>query len=139
MLSFVWRFLTLYTYPPLPTCLHYPLDLFPRYILKNLLFKELETKKGIKQWTPKSISRRVLSILDQLLTGLRSQSLPSYIFTGKNLLLQDDALEEDYVSDGDILEHYMRQLYHDGGKTDPNEIDILSVKDQLEYVRIGVV
>ena len=44
-------------------------------------------------------------------------------------------MEEDYVSDGDILEHYMRQLFHEGGKTETNEIDILSVKDQLEYVR----
>lgn len=75
-----------------------------------------------------------MSILDHLLSSLRSQSLPSYIFANKNLLLQDDALDEDYVSDGDILEHYMRQLFHEGAKTETNEIDILSVKDQLEYV-----
>lgn len=107
-----------------------------RYILKNLIFFELETKKRIDQWTPKSIPRRILCILDNLLAGLRNQALPSYFFKRKNLLLQDNALEEDYVSDGDILEHYLRQLSQDGNWTDNSDGCYVTVKDQLENVTL---
>ncbi|KAL0268435.1 UNVERIFIED_CONTAM: hypothetical protein PYX00_010387 [Menopon gallinae] len=107
-----------------------------RYILKNLIFFELESKKRIEQWMPRSISRRVLYILDNLLAGLRNQALPSYFFKRKNLLLQDNTLEEDYVSDGDILEHYLRQLSQDGNWTDNNEGCYVTIKDQLENVML---
>ncbi|KAK6618270.1 hypothetical protein RUM44_002721 [Polyplax serrata] len=103
-----------------------------RYILKTQLLFELEEKSNQQQWAPSMISRRVLSIFDRLLGSLKTHNIPSFIFPRKNLLLQQDTLEDDYISDADILETYLRLLCSDGGASEHVDNEWISIKDLME-------
>lgn len=103
-----------------------------------MVFYELEDKKNLQDWAPKAMSRRILSILDRLLDCMRCQNVPSYIFSNKNLLLQDNFLENDCVSDGDILENYLKLLHIDGNILKRDDDEWSKVKAQMENVSQNV-
>lgn len=50
-------------------------------------------------------------------------------------MLQQDTLEDDYISDADILETYLRLLCSDGGASEHVDNEWISIKDLMENVR----
>jgi len=87
----------------------------------------------MEDWTPNSISSRIVSILDSLAVSLRKQNLPNYFFPVVNLLLQPCVSDDDYKSDADILEMYLLQLSQDRSRFDLLNAEV-SVQDHLETV-----
>lgn len=69
-------------------------------------------------WTSDTLAVHVLRLLDVLIVALKTQRFRSYFFPWCNVMLHSVSggqhhPEEDYLSDGEILEGFLTCLYED--------------------------
>jgi hypothetical protein len=99
------------------------LKVVSRYTIRTLLWFQLEQAMSsptvlLLSWTSDTLATHVLLLLDLLITALKTQRLRSYFFPWCNVMLHSVSggqhhLEEDYLSDGEILEGFLNCLYED--------------------------
>ena len=99
------------------------LKVVSRYMLRTLLWFQLEQTSWepiavLLAWTPDNLAAHVLRVLDLLIAALRTQRFRSYFFPWCNVMLHSASggqhhPEEDYLSDVEILESFLRCLHEE--------------------------
>jgi hypothetical protein len=99
------------------------LKVVSRYMLRTLLWFQLEDTSSdptsvLLSWTPDTLAVHVLRVLDTLLTALKTQRFRSYFFPWCNVMLHAASggqhhPEEEYLSDVEILESFLRCLHEE--------------------------
>jgi hypothetical protein len=99
------------------------LKVVSRYTIRTLLWFQLEQAISsptamLLSWTSDTLAVHVLRLLDVLIVTLKTQRLRSYFFPWCNVMLHSVSggqhhAEEDYLSDGEILEGFLNCLYEE--------------------------
>ena len=122
-------------------------------MLKTLLWFELERSSSgpaamLLSWTPDTLAGHVLRILDTLIVSLRTQRFRSYFFPWCNIMLNSSSggqhhPEEDYLSDVDILQGFLRSLHEESSTVivpseDEDDVDMKRylISEKLETLLI---
>ncbi|KAJ9582794.1 hypothetical protein L9F63_022864, partial [Diploptera punctata] len=119
------------------------LKVVSRYMLRTLLWFELEKTSGgpgdmLLSWTPDNLAAHILRVLDTLIISLRTQRFRSYFFPWCNIMLHSafsgqHHIEEDYLSDVEILEGFLRSLHEESSVVivPPEDEDDVDMKRYL--------
>ncbi|KAJ4426808.1 hypothetical protein ANN_26607 [Periplaneta americana] len=99
------------------------LKVVSRYMVRTMLWFQMEKDNAgpaamLLSWTPDTLAGHVLQVLDALVVALRTQRFRSYFFPWCNVMLHSPAggqhhPEEDYLSDADIIEGFLRCLHEE--------------------------
>ncbi|XP_048509592.1 uncharacterized protein LOC105689999 [Athalia rosae] len=101
-----------------------------RHTLKTIHWWSLERAgpDPLRSWAPGTLSRHVLTILDELVTSLKCQSLRCYFYPRCNVMLQCAKggilhHEDSYLSDSKLLESYLVALHQNSLNDTPVEME----------------
>ncbi|XP_011307669.1 uncharacterized protein [Fopius arisanus] len=112
----------------IPMKLKRTLKVVTRHVIKTIHWWSLERAgpDPLASWSPDTLARHVLLVLDELVMALRCQSLRCYFHPRCNVMLQcakDGLLHPDewYVSDARLLEAYILALHQYSLNLTPSE------------------
>jgi hypothetical protein len=117
-------------------------------MLRTILWFQLEQTSTepsavLLSWTPDTLAVHVLRVLDILITALKTQRFRSYFFPWCNVMLHSASggqhhPEEDYISDVEILENFLRCLQEESAMVGlpPEDDDDVETKRWLTVERL---
>jgi hypothetical protein len=125
------------------------LKVVSRYMIRTLLWFQLEQTEPsltatLLSWTSDTLAVHVLRLLDILIVAVKTQKFRSYFFPWCNVMLNSVSgdrhhPEEDYLSDGEILEGFLMCLYEDSAAVVlPPDDDDVDTKRSLISERLEV-
>lgn len=124
------------------------LKVVSRYMFRTLLWFQLEQSSSspaavLQSWTPDTLAVHVLRLLDLLVVALKTQRFRSYFFPWCNVMLHSASggqhhLEEDYLSDAEILEGFLRCLHEESAMVGvpPEDDDDVDLKRYMTSQRL---
>ncbi|XP_046467863.1 uncharacterized protein [Neodiprion pinetum] len=101
-----------------------------RHVLKTIHWWSLERAgpDPLRSWAPGTLSRHVLTALDEMVTALKCQSLRCYFYPRCNVMLQCAKggilhHEDSYLSDSRLLESYLTALHQHSTSSIPADLE----------------